>query len=63
MVLGCLGCSGELAWFGSENRLSHAISRSNPATLETCEFRSGQLRINGRCGNEGDILMIITAAC
>ena len=59
MVLGCLGCSDEHAWFGFENPFKHAISRSRPATLETCEFRGGQLRINGTCGNEGEILLIL----
>ena len=54
-----MGCSDnqDLAEFG--NTFKSAGSRFKPATIDTSEYKNSRLRINGSCGDEGQILLVL----
>ena len=57
-----IGCSGDSMWssFGSDFDTNN--SGWIPTTIDQSRFSNGRLRIGGRCGAEGEILLIMPAS-
>ena len=55
----CMACNSDQAGLVYDNIFNLVGSRSSPATLDTCEFKNGQLRIEGACGEDGTILLVL----
>jgi len=53
------GCSDDHKWFDFKNIPGFGVPGQKETTIDVCEFVKGQLRINGRCGNEGDVLFVM----
>lgn len=56
-----MGCSDGQKLSNVGNTIKSAVSRTTPATIEISEFKNGQLRIHGSCGEEGQILLLLPA--
>lgn len=54
-----MACNSDQAALFSNTVFDFAGSRSRPATIDTCEFKNGRLRIDGTCGDEGTILLVL----
>ncbi|BBO84436.1 hypothetical protein [Desulfosarcina ovata] len=58
MLLLLMGCNDEKRDFDISD-VQNPYMKISHATIDTCEYVSGQLRINGTCSDEGDILMVL----
>lgn len=59
MVFLLLGCNDSQTWLGFDSAFKHVGKRSRPATIDRSEYRGGQLRIAGRCEDDGEILLVL----
>ena len=53
------GCSDDHKWFEFKNLPGFGISDPKAMTIDVSEFVSGQLRIKGTCGSEGEVLFVM----
>lgn len=59
LVFLLLGCNNDEQLSGFFSSSETVFSQSRAPTIEACEFKSGQLRICGSCGKEGEILLVL----
>ena len=62
LVFMLIGCGSNQDWFSFENATEgFAANVKATATIDKCEFMSGQLRISGQCRPDGEILLVLPA--
>ena len=57
-----LACSDGNDGFQLGSAFGNALAKTKPATIDTSEFRHGRIHIEGSCGTEGEILLIMPTA-
>lgn len=63
MLLACLcvGCSSDHDWSNLTGGLGNAFAKSKIATIDIADFSNGRLHISGRCGEDGEVLLVLPA--
>ncbi len=62
LLLVPLACSDGNGDFQFGSAFQDAFATTRPATIDTSEFKHGRLYIDGRCGTEGEIMLIMPTA-
>lgn len=61
VVLTLFGCGGDGEWISFNSSMAGFAANVKSATIDTSEFKGGQLRILGQCRPDGEILLVLPA--